>query len=108
MPRILAAALVFALAAFVGSPRHPQSSCTHKPAKRTKAKSKEARAAAQLEKAKGLLNAGKRKQAVKRLRKLVRRYPKTRAALETLIILSFIPEEDVSPPASDTSILRSK
>jgi hypothetical protein len=66
-----------------------------KPAKRakaktnTKAKSREAKATAMLEKAWSLLGAGKRKQSVKRLLNIVRRYPKTKAAVEAFIILAF-------------------
>jgi hypothetical protein len=57
MPRCLA--LVVALALAVTIPAFGQDCYTHKPAKRAMAKSKEARAKAQLEKAKSLLNAGK-------------------------------------------------
>jgi hypothetical protein len=42
-----------------------------------------------LEKARELLGAGKRQQAVKRSRKIVWRYPKTKAAVEALMILGF-------------------
>jgi hypothetical protein len=74
-------------------PAHRKPCCTHKPAKRARAKSQEQKAAAQLDKAQRLLNAGKRQQAVKRLLKIVGRYPKTKAAAHALIILSFTPLE---------------
>jgi hypothetical protein len=86
MPRYLAVVLALLLLVppvAIGQP--------HKPAKGGTAKSKEARAKAQLEKAKSLLNAGKREQAIKRLRKIVRRYPRTRAAVEAAGILSVTP-----------------
>jgi hypothetical protein len=99
MPRILAVALALVL---VLPPCHGQNSSAHKPATRTRTKStakskkagakiKQAKAAAQLEKAKNLLNADKRAEAIKRLWKIVRRYPRTRAALEALIVLRFAP-----------------
>jgi outer membrane protein assembly factor BamD (BamD/ComL family) len=97
MPRILAVALVLALVPVVPL-CHGQNCCAHNPATRTKAKSKgkhaskEARAAAQLEKAQRLLNAGKKKQAIRRLRNIVSRYPKTKAAINAMIILDFMPQ----------------
>ncbi len=89
MPRYLA--LVVALA--LGVPSSHGQACQSKPTKRTTAESREAKAAALLDKAKRLLNAGKRKQAIKRLLRLVRRYPKTRAAVQAMIQLTFTPPE---------------
>jgi len=66
-----------------------------KPAKRARTKSLEPKAAAHLEKARTLLGAGKRKKAIKRLRKIICRYPKTTAALEVLVIHGF--KEGVVP-----------
>ncbi len=44
--------------------------------------------AAQLEKARALLGAGKKDRAVKRLLRIVRSYPRTRAAVQAMIILT--------------------
>jgi hypothetical protein len=95
MPRILPFALVLFLIAL---PVAFGQSC--KPAARTKAKNtakrkkalakrNEAKAAARLEKAKLLLDAGKRDQAIPRLWKIVSHYPRTRTAITALIILRF-------------------
>jgi hypothetical protein len=46
----------------------------------------------QLKKAQRLLNAGKRKQAVERLRKIISRYSRTKAAINAMIILEFMPQ----------------
>jgi hypothetical protein len=102
VPSILAFILALALAILPLA--HGQNCCTNKPAKRAKAKSKgkrgskeakakrqQAKARAQLEEAKSLLDAGKRDKAIPRLWKIVRRYPKTRATLEALILLRFTP-----------------
>jgi len=51
--------------------------------------SKEAKAKARLERARALVGAGKRDQPIRRLRKLVWHYPKTRAAVVPLVILSY-------------------
>jgi len=95
MPRILAIALVLL---FIAQPVAIGQQC--KPPSRTKAKStskskkartrrNEAKAAAQLEKAKSLLNAGKRKKVMIQLRKIARRYPGTKASVEAAVILTF-------------------
>src|SRR4051794_9488303 len=80
VPGILA--LVLALLPNTPPLAHGQKCCTDMPAKRARAKSNEARAKASLEKARSLLGAGKREQAIKRIRKLVWKYPKTKAAVE--------------------------
>jgi outer membrane protein assembly factor BamD (BamD/ComL family) len=85
MPRCLA--IVVALAVAVPVPAFGQDRCTRTPAKRATAKSREKKAAALLERAKQLLNKGEKDQAVKRLRRIVRRYPRTRAAVEAAVIL---------------------
>jgi hypothetical protein len=59
-----------------------QNCSTHKLVKRTSAKGKEAKASAQLAKARALLGAGKRKQAIRRLRKIIWRYSITKAGGE--------------------------
>jgi len=93
MPRFLV--LILALVVPIIPLAHGQNSCNHKPATRAKAKknakNNEAKAAAQLEKAKSLLNAGKREQAIPRLWIIVRRYPRTRSAITSLIMLRFMP-----------------
>jgi outer membrane protein assembly factor BamD (BamD/ComL family) len=87
MPRILALVVVFLLTTpYVA---RGQGCCAGKPAKRARSKSKEAKAKAMLEKAKAILGAGKGEQAIKRLRRIVWKYPKTKAAVEALLILGF-------------------
>jgi len=81
MCRYVAVILAFV---FIVLPLARAQPCQTKPAKRAKAKGREAKAKAQLEKAKSLLNVGKRKEAIRRLRKITIRFPKTRAALEAL------------------------
>jgi outer membrane protein assembly factor BamD (BamD/ComL family) len=87
MIRILALVVVLLLTApYVA---RGQGCCTGKPTKQARAKSKETKARAMLQKARALLGAGKRKEAIKQVRKIVWRYPKTKAAVEALIILTF-------------------
>jgi hypothetical protein len=100
-PAMLRTIAVIVALVFLVLPLASAPPCQTKPAKRTTAKSKEAKAAAQLAKARALLGAGKRKEAIQRLRKIVWRYSKTKAVVQALIILGFTPEEDSAPAAGD-------
>src|SRR5690349_18902900 len=97
MPRYLAVILALLLISprvATGQPCGPASRTRAKStakSKKARAKRNEAKAAAQLEKAKSLLNAGKQEQAIPRLWKIVRRYPRTRSAITALIMLRFMP-----------------
>jgi hypothetical protein len=81
--------LVIAVALTVPPSAIRQKCCTGKRAKGTTAKSKEAKAAAQLGRARLLLGPGKKKQAIKRFRNIVSRYAKAKAAVQAMITLSF-------------------
>ncbi len=63
--------------------------CQHKSTTRARTKNKETVAAARLKKAKALLGAGKRQQAIRLLQQIIRRYPKSKTGLEARIILEF-------------------
>ncbi len=95
MPRYLALVVALALAV---PPAHGLPCGTTKPAKRArvkgnakgkKAKDKEARAKAQLEKAQRLPDRGKKDWAVELLRKTALRWPRTKAGFQALLILRF-------------------
>jgi len=63
----------------------------YKPSRKPKLMTEEAKATAILEKDQAQLNDGKQKQARKQLRKLIRKYPKTKAGVYGMILLSFTP-----------------
>ncbi len=86
MPRFLAFVLVLLLTVV---PVGAACGCQDKPAKRARTKNKETVAAARLKKAKALLGAGKRQQAIRLLQQIIRRYPKSKTGLEARIILEF-------------------
>jgi outer membrane protein assembly factor BamD (BamD/ComL family) len=93
MPRYLAiviALLLIVPPVAIGQPCGPASRTKAKN-KKAGAKTDEEKAKAMLEKAQALLNDGKRKQARKQLRKLIRKYPKTKAGIHGTILLSFTP-----------------
>ena len=113
MPRVLAIVLALLLIAppvAIVHPCEPASRAKTKntaKSKKARAKRNEAKAAAQLEKARSLLNAGKRDQAIPRLWKIVRRYPQTRSAITALIILRFMPPLRLGPWGSSAHAIQS-
>jgi hypothetical protein len=91
MFRFVAVFLVLLFPVISSSPGGLGKPGKYKPNRKPKPKTDEEKAKAMLEKAQALLNDGKRKQARKQLRKLIRKYPKTKAGLHGAILLSFTP-----------------